>query len=209
MKKFLVAATALLITASAVQAQSAEKDNTTQGKHFQHKGFRHGGFAKLNLTDEQKAKMKSLNEDYRKQFADLKNSSGTNTADFKAKASALRKSQHEKMQSILTTEQKTQLAEQRKNMRMKMKNGRGDRMGKMKTQLGLSDEQAQKIAQSRAGFREKVKNIRQDQALSEDQKKEQVKALAKQHREEMKSVLTSEQLDKMKASMKGRGMSSK
>jgi Spy/CpxP family protein refolding chaperone len=197
MKKVWIAATALLLITGSLQAQT----NKEETKTAHHKGI-HGknGMAHLNLSDDQKAKLKELNAGYRKQFADLKGN-----ADSKEKIAALRKEQHEKMQALLTPEQKTQLAEQRKNGRQGMKGDRGKGgFDRMKTQLGLTDEQAKKIKDSQAGVHEKIKSIHQDQTLSDSQKKEQVRAIMKQQHETMKSVLTPEQLQKMKNGRKGR-----
>jgi Spy/CpxP family protein refolding chaperone len=161
------------------------------------------GMANLNLTNEQKTQLKALNEGYRQQFAALKGN-----ADNKDKIAALRKEQHEKMQAILTPEQKTQLASQRKNFGQKMKGGEAKHFDRMKTQLGLTDEQTKKLKDSQAGVHEKIKSIRQDQTLSESQKKEQVRAIMKDQREKMKSILTPEQLQKMKSGHKNKSTES-
>ena len=46
-------------------------------------------------------------------------------------------------------------------------------------------------------MREKMKVIREDQALSEDAKKEKSKQLIQDHKESMRSILTEEQLKKL------------
>jgi len=196
MKRLLIAATALLFVTGSLQAQT----NKEETKTAQHKGI-HGKkeMSKLNLSDDQKTKIKQLNEGYRKQITALRSNS-----DNKTQIAALRKEQHEKMQAILTPEQKTQLAAQRKNGAQRMGKGGTRNFGQMKTQLGLSDDQVKKIKESQAGVHEKIKTIRKDQTLSDSQKKEQVKAIMKQQHENMKSVLTPEQLQKMKNSRKNR-----
>lgn len=206
MKKILVAAAALLMTTAVVHAQ------TTQEKPIQHKGFHNrakglrgkDGFAKLNLTDAQKKQVKDLNDNYRKQFADLKKNSGMTVGDYRAKTTALRKEQREKLQSVLTPDQKKQLADQHKAMGQKMKMAQTKRFDNMKTKLGLSEEQANKLKESQAGTQSKIKSIREDKSLTDEQKKEQVKTIFKQQREQLKSVLTPEQLQKMKSGRKNR-----
>jgi len=196
MKRLLIAATALLFVTGSLQAQTnKEETKTTHQKGIHGKNE----MSKLNLSDDQKAKIKQLNEGYRKQVTALRSNS-----DNKTQIAALRKEQHEKMQAILTPEQKTQLAAQRKNGTQRMGKGGARNFGQMKTQLGLSDEQIKKIKESQAGVHEKIKTIRKDQTLSDSQKKEQVKAIMKQQHENMKSVLTPEQLQKMKSSRKNR-----
>lgn len=205
MKKIFIAATALLMATVSLQAQST----TEKTKAPHHKGP-HGKeqFAKLNLNDEQKKKAKELNESYHKQSAELRKNTTMSVGDFKAKNEALRKEQHEKMQALLTPEQKTQLASQRKEGMQKMKEGQAKHFDKMKSQLGLSDEQSKKIKDSQAGFHSKIKSIREDKALTETQKKEQVKNLSKQQREQMKSILTPDQLQKIKGGRKNKSIQS-
>lgn len=196
MKRLLVAATALLFVTGSLQAQT----NKEETKTAHHKGI-HGKkeMSKLNLSDDQKAKFKQLNDGYRKQITALRGS-----GDNKTQIAALRKEQHEKMQAILTPEQKTQLAVLRKNGGQRMRKGTAKNFDQMKTRLGLTDDQAKKLKESQAGVHEKIKNIRKDQTLSDSQKKEQVKAIMKQQHENMKSVLTPEQLQKMKSGRKNR-----
>jgi Spy/CpxP family protein refolding chaperone len=228
MKRLLIAASVLFLFTGATKAQSTQQDKAGVEKHQRGQFGRHhnGGFAKLNLTEDQKQQFKTLNESYRKQMTDLRSNKSLAAEDMKAKTQALRKEQFEKMQSFLTAEQKAQLGEQRKGFGEKgailasaaeMK-GFGERgrdfgkrggdqrkgFGQMKTTLGLSDAQEAKLKASREGFHDKVKAIRSNSALSDEQKKEQVKALAKERQESLKAILTPEQLEKMKAGRKNK-----
>ena len=227
MKKFFIAAAALLFITGASQAQS-EKENKVEKHQKGKKGMysHRGGMQDLNVNDDQKKQFKELNEAYRKQFTELHNNKSLSADELKSRSSALRKEKHENMQSLLTTDQKAQIAAQRKDgttgMGRKMgrerkegmqERGKGfDRNGKgfdrMKD-LGLTEAQSEKLKNSQAGFRDKMKAVREDKNLTEAQKKEQVKELAKQNKENMKSVLTPEQLEKMKAGRKTRSGSIK
>jgi F0F1-type ATP synthase membrane subunit b/b' len=71
-------------------------------------------FAGINLSDEQKKKAKELNESYQKQFAELRKNSSMTIGDYRTKTAALKKEQHEKFQALLTPEQKTQIADTKK-----------------------------------------------------------------------------------------------
>ncbi|MES2330801.1 MAG: hypothetical protein V4539_14455 [Bacteroidota bacterium] len=202
MKKLFIAATALLLVAGSLQAQTKEDRKATHHKNLGAKKQ----FANINLSDEQKTKAKELNEGYQKQFAELRKNTSMTVGDYRAKTAALKKEQHEKFQALLTSEQKTQMASQRKNAQQKMKDGQAKRFDKMKTQLGLSDEQSKKLKESQAGFQDKIKSIRENKELSDDQKREQVRTISKKHHELLKSVLTPEQLQKMKGGRKGKGI---
>jgi Spy/CpxP family protein refolding chaperone len=205
MKKLLIAATAILITAGSLQAQTEKQDS----KQFHQKGMHtRKGMQHINLSDEQKKQVKELNAGYEKKFSELRNNNSITMGDYKSKTAALKKEQHEKMQALLTPEQKTQLAAQRKEGDRKMKEGQAKRVDQMKTKLGLSDEQATKIKAGQAGLQDKIKAIHQDQKLSDSEKKEQVRSAMKQQRDEMQSILTPEQLQKMKSGRKSRGVES-
>ena len=201
MKKLLIAATAILCIAGSLQAQTEKQDtqlNHRRGLHAK-KAMPH-----VNLTDEQKKQAKELNAGYEKQLSELRNNNSMSLGDYKSKTAALKKEQHEKMQALLTPEQKAQVTTQRKETARKMGETRAKNVDQMKTKLGLSDEQTSKIKTAQAGLQDKIKTIRQDQNLSDSQKKEQVRAAMKQQKDEMQSILTPEQLLKMKSAKPGR-----
>lgn len=214
MKKLFIAASALFLLVGASQAQTTTQDKTATAKH--HRGaFSHqGGMKNLNLTEEQKTQFKAMNEDFRKQATALRNDKSLSADDLKSKTAALRKDHFSKMQSMLTAEQKSQLAAQRKEGATKgqarwsgkkgtgMRGNHGKGMEQMKAKLGLTDDQAAKLQANRKDFHSKVQAIRSNTALTDDQKKEQVKALAKDQHESMKSILTAEQMNKMKEGRK-------
>jgi Spy/CpxP family protein refolding chaperone len=209
MKKFLIAAGAMMLIAGVSQAQTTDTKDTKDkaAEIHQRAGIkRGGGMGKdLNLSDEQKKQLKEVNESYRKQIADIRNNKSLSADEVKTKSNALRKELAGKRQALLTSEQKTQMADRRKDFTAKAKarNGRG--MAQMQKGLGLTAEQSTKMQANRKDFSEKVKTIRADKNLTNTQKQEQIKELSKQNREAMKSILTPEQLEKMKAGRKNKG----
>lgn len=194
---------------------SAQTDST------QHQGFgkgktgmqhRHGGqmAQKLNLTDDQKAQLKTVNEGYRKQLSDLKADTALSADERKTQFSALQKSHREEMNKIFTDDQKRMLADGRSKMqgRGHMGGGRGAKGGanfdKMKQELNLTDDQAAKLKTQREQLRTQMKTINSDSTLTADQKKEKAKQLFSQQKEQLKTILTPEQLAKMQSMRKGR-----
>ncbi|NCI47473.1 hypothetical protein [Sediminibacterium soli] len=209
MKKMLIAAGALVLIAGVSQAQTTEnKDKTIE--HHRHGGFRQGkDFGKdLNLNEDQKKQFKEINDSYHKQVIDIRNNKSLSADEVKAKTQALRKEQFGKTQAVLTAEQKAIIAEKRKTTggrefhkgRTAMQEGR--HAGQLKEKLGLSDDQTAKLESNRQAFHEKAKAIHGNASLTDEQKKEQVKALARQNHESMRSVLTPAQLEKLKAGRK-------
>jgi Spy/CpxP family protein refolding chaperone len=224
MKKFIAIASALFLIAGATQAQ-----DSTLRKHDHRGGGKQPQFAQqLGLSESQKAEFKNLNESYRTQIKAVHDNTSLSKEDQKTKIEALRKQQHEKMQSLLTAEQKTKMAsfqkkdwkgrdgkqvqqeEKEKMVKTVKKKGKdfagkkGDRMkggnpAELKEKLGLSDAQAQQLKASREQFQTKAKAIREDSKLTDEQKKAQMKVLAEQRQQSLKSVLTAEQIEKMKS----------
>lgn len=190
-----------LLIAGVASAQTA--DTTAQ-----HHGFggrkiamqRHGRanpFAKLNLTDDQKAQMKAANEDYRKQLSTLQSNNSISLGDYKTQLAALHKSHQDKVKSILTDEQKKQLADRRQDAAKRIHRARAANLEKMKQNLNLTDDQVAKIKAQREGLQTKLKGIRENSNLLPDQKKEQMKELFAQQKEQMKTILTPDQQTKL------------
>jgi Spy/CpxP family protein refolding chaperone len=220
MKKFIAIASALFLIAGATQAQ-----DSTSKKHRHEGGKRPKMEQQLGFTDAQKSEFKNLNESYRTQIKAVHDNASLSKEDQKTKIEALRKQQHEKMQSLLTAEQKSKMASYKKDGKgkegkagaagRKGKDGKersgkdfagkkGDRMkggnpAELKQKLGLSDAQAQQLKTSREQFQTKAKAIREDSKLTDEQKKAQMKVLAEQRQQSLKSVLTAEQIEKMKS----------
>jgi|GEM_PF-913310 len=68
----------------------------------------------------------------------------------------------------------------------------------MMKQLNLSEEQKTKLKEMNAGNKEKKQAILNDTKLTEEQKKEQLRAIKKEQATNMQTVLTDEQKAKMK-----------
>jgi len=206
MKRIIVSVLAIALTVTAAQAQdvSGRKHDAGQ-RHEGHKRHHGREMADLNLTEEQKAKLKTLNTEHHKQLAELKKQDNITVKESKEKMEALRKDHHEKLQALLTPEQKTQLEKKKEERKGKMgvwNNGRGERM---KKELNLTNEQSAKLDAGRKKMAEKMKSIRDDKSLTEEQAKEKSKELRKEHMQIMKSILTEEQLKKMKEGRKHHG----
>ncbi len=200
MKKIWIATTVVFLITGSLQAQTTENKVPVK----QQKGM-HDRKGKLNLklSDAQQTQMKTINENYRKQFSLLKEDKSISAVDLKTKTAALKKEQREKTQSILTTDQKNQLAKSKEG-KAGMKNGRRNAGAeKWQSKLDLTKDQSARLKESRTAMQSKIKAIKSDNSLTDEQKKEQVKSLSKQQKESLKSILTPEQLEKMKSYRRG------
>jgi hypothetical protein len=193
MKKIIVTVFALAVATLATQAQDKPdvKHDRSKGRHHQEY------FQKLNLSEDQKAKFKTLNEDFRTQMQDLKKQDNLTVKDQKEKMKSLREDHKSKVQGVLTTEQKDQMKKLREEHKAKRESQGADRMEKMKSRLNLSDDQVTKMKAQRTEMSSKFKAIRENKSLSDEQRKEQMKELKKQQKESMKSILTEEQMKKL------------
>ncbi len=193
---FLVAA----IAATSVNAQEIPERKSEKPHMMHKKGRHHHGMdmQKLNLTEDQKAKFKAQKESFKKQMEELKKNDNITVKEWKGQMESLKKENKAKMNGILTSEQKTQMEKMKIEQKAKMQDMGKQRAEKMKAELGLSADQSARLDANRKETGEKMKSIREDKALSEDQKKEKVKAIMEGNKEKMKSILTEEQLKKMK-----------
>ena len=198
MKKIIFPLIALSLVFT-VKAQEIPERKADKPHMMERKRNHHGmDMKKLDLTEDQKAKFKSQNESFRKQMEELKKNDNITVKEWRSKAEGLRKDHKAKMQSILTPDQKNKLEKMKVEGKARHEEMGKERSEKMKTRLGLTDEQASKMESNRKEAAEKMKAIRENSALSEEQKRTQLKELHKKQQENMKSILTEEQLKKLK-----------
>lgn len=213
MKRITLSVLALAISFGMAQAQETTAPPAkTQEKQFHgyqgKPGMRHRGeamyYAKLNLTADQQQQMKSINEATRSKISDLRKQEATITVKaYKEQMKAISKEKHEKVQAVLTPDQKQQLAKMRADREKKFDGMAKHRLEKMKKDLQLTDDQSAKIQALGAATKSKIRSIREDQSLSADQKKEQVMAVFKKQHDDMNSLLTPEQIKKREAMRAG------
>jgi len=200
MKKILVVFFALALSLGAVQAQT--KDSSFRRHHKEHSM---GSFQNLNLSAEQKAKLKTLREDFKKQHNALKEQEATLTvAQMKEKRKALADQQRSQFESILTKEQKDQLAHMKieKKGNGQFRNGsKGKRYeaARMAEDLNLSADQKAQIAKLREDFTTQALAIRHNTSLNKQAQKQALKELHEKNKKQMKSVLTEEQIEKLES----------
>jgi Spy/CpxP family protein refolding chaperone len=203
MKKIILVSIVSAFAALAVNAQDIpdrKRDFQPMEKHHRH--GRHGmpDMKALNLTDDQKAKFKTQNEEFRKQMTELKKNDNITVKEWKSKMETLRKDHKSRMDAILTPEQKDKLQKMKSDGMQKHEGAMKQRGADLKTRLGLTDDQANKMATARKEMAEKMKLIREDKNMEADKKKEKIKELMDEQKEQMKKILTDEQLKKMKES---------
>lgn len=184
MKKIFLLAAFCISVSLAANAQGSSKR--------QHRGEA-TMYEKLEMTQDQKDRMKKVREEFTAQRNELKENKNLTKEQKLAQIKELREKRQEQVKQILTPEQQIKMAE--------MRNNRGDRMlgdrkftqrgkqhakidkakrGEMMKDLNLTDEQ-----------KEKMKSLNQEYKMKN-------KELADKRRHDMMAVLTPEQQAKMK-----------
>src|SRR6185436_17265927 len=170
MKKALIgmALAAFVVTGACAQDQSTGLADRPKGHHRMDK------MQQLNLTDEQKTEVKSINDDFKQQMTDLKKSEDKITVtEWKSKMATIRKDHHEKIEKVLTDEQKASLKSMRKEHGRKFRQDKHNRIEEMKKALSLTDEQTTAVENNLSESLKKIRAVHDDKSLTEDQKKEQ------------------------------------
>jgi Spy/CpxP family protein refolding chaperone len=198
-KAFIGMALAAIVATSACAQDQPNKFADRPNKHH-HRG---DAMQQLNLSDEQKNEMKTINEDFKQQMTDLKKSEDKITVtEWKSKLSTIRKDHHEKMKKVLTDEQKASLKKMMQERKTDMKKHGPRRLEHMKKELNLTDEQVNTLKKNHEDLEQKFKAIREDKNLTDDQKKAELRKFKQDQHESLKSILTPEQLQKLEQQKK-------
>ncbi|MEO6330252.1 MAG: hypothetical protein ABIO55_15065 [Ginsengibacter sp.] len=192
----LIVITAITFSANA-QTTGNKSDQSVKEheKSFHQKGHKQWA-EKLQLTNDQKQHMKTINSDFKSKMTSLKKSN-LSADELKAKRESLVQDRKQKTMALLTAEQKDKLGQLSKEHRGQGKMDGAKRMEKMKESLAFSDDQAAKLNAQKEAFKTKAEAIKNNEALSADQKNEQLKALREERKNEFKNILTPDQVKKM------------
>ncbi len=160
---------------------------------------------KLNLTDEQRDQMDGILEQAGKDFAEMHASfrkEKTAMKDRGPKMHQWMQSVREKIDGVLTEQQRAQLNEQAGAARQHMAGMMFDRMEAQLNKLDLTADQKTKVAQVMADCKSTAKGI-QDQAKDGPPDREQMRQLMQDTHKQLRDILTPEQMKQMRDSMPG------
>lgn len=209
MKKILTTALAIVLFVGASQAQDGGRRHGKDGEKFAQA---------LQLTEDQKAKLKTIREAEKKEMDALRANEGITVADQKAQRKAIHDKYRSQFDAVLTPAQKAEMEKKKAEWKEKGKDGkgvgrRGGDTGRLngfgqqgaffKKELNLSADQETRLKGIFDEFQSKAQGIRSNTGLTDAQKKEQTQTLAKQYMTQGKAVLNAEQLKKLDE-MKGK-----
>jgi Spy/CpxP family protein refolding chaperone len=153
----------------------------------------------LSLTDEQYARVKSIDEKYAAKFSEFRKDSTARRENRDAMKS-LRTQRESEIESVLTPEQNTKWdahrAEQMKKHREKRRAHHAKMQEHMKSELNLTDDQESRLKSSNEKFRSKLKTWNDTEKKENHEEFKKYKA---EHVAEVKSILTPEQFEKWKS----------
>lgn len=198
MKRIQIAIAALLISTSFAMAQP---EMYKQGKR---QGFENRGMAmdKLNLTSDQKVKLKAINDDFKKQMQSLNANDNQTVKQQKDARAALMQAHKTQVENILTPEQKVQLAGIQKDGRSQHGGMTGKNIDRIKQELNLTDQQVSQLQSSQQATKAKMDAINSNTSLDATAKKQQLHTLREEMKNNMEQVLTPEQKEKWQGMMK-------
>ena len=167
-------------------------------KHHEIAKHHHGMLAKeLNLTDAQKAQLKSNHESFRQKMQELNKNESMTLKDFRNQKFALRKQQRASMVAMLTPDQKAKMAQLKATHMAKKQEHFAGHLAKIKTQLALTDDQVARLKEQHDAMHTRMMAIKENQSLSREQLRDQLTALKKETKEQHKKIFTDDQLKKM------------
>jgi Spy/CpxP family protein refolding chaperone len=143
----------------------------------------------LNLTDEQREKLKPIWREQMQEMRELWQDQNLSRQEKLEKFKAVQAEMQPKLKEILTAEQWEKWQKQR---------GTQDRAGLQDAlkDLNLTDEQKEELKPLWQEQAEKVRELRQDKSLSPQEKMAKVKAIQEEMEPKLKQVLTGEQFEK-------------
>lgn len=216
MKRIITSALAIVLLAGAAQAQTTAP--AAKGDRKEHRQE----MAQLNLSADQKAKMKTIRESEKKELDAIRSNQSLTEEQRRTQGRQVHEKYRGQMNAVLTPDQQQKMAQFRQEWKDERggpggdrdtvrghkgpgKGERGDRMAKMQQELNLTADQQQRMKSIRDQYRPQLEAIRNDNSLTPEQKKAKAKGIMKAQMDQMKTVLTPEQQQKMKSLHKGKG----
>ena len=126
------------------------------------------------MAVDQKTQLKSINEDFKKQMEELKKNEDITVKEWKSRMQTIRKDHYEKIQALLTPDQKATIKKSMEDRKAKFQERGKKRMGKMQKDLGLSPQQVDALKKNHEDMRAKLQSIHDNKSLTTDQKKAEI-----------------------------------
>ncbi len=179
----LFTATGSIFTTNAASLIGQDPTTTSDSQNQRQESRERNIFAGIDLTDEQKAQLKTIRQNEREQIKVIRNEQSLTQEEKKAKVEAILQASRRQSLALLTPEQRQTLRNRREQHE-----GRGD-----VSNLNLTDEQKASLKTIRQSEHDQIQAVRNNQSLSDDEKKTQIQTIRQNSRQQSRGVLTPEQ----------------
>ncbi|WMJ72631.1 hypothetical protein RCC89_05565 [Cytophagaceae bacterium ABcell3] len=156
----------------------------------------------LNLSDEQELAMNTIQKKYKERFSEVKNNEELSPQERREAFMSLSKEQKSEVNEILTAEQVQKVNEKResfaKEHKGKKKKYRKADFKQLQKDLDLTDEQVNDWKDLKEKSRRNIKEVKGNEALSEEEKRAEIKNIRSEKKAELKNILSEEQYEKYK-----------
>ncbi len=190
---FVLGAVAAIVVAGTILAEAKPGERRSHAD----------GRAELNLTDDQRTALKSLDSDMKTQLDDIRaqvQAGDLSWEEGRTEAQGIRESFRENRQSVLTSEQ-LQVLEERRADGSGRGRGHGQRGGEPFGDVGLSESQGERLKGMREEHRAGMDALRE----SGDATREDLRQLRETQRQEIDGILTDEQRQTLEQKRAERG----
>lgn len=197
MKKMVFIGIVALLGMATAQAQdsSAHRYGFRDRPHRGH--MQRGHMERGNLTDDQRAKLKTINDSFRKSMRDLYQQDDITVKEWRSRMEELKSKHREEVSSVVGTENGRQSHQYgRKGMQHRGYRGGGTREN-LSQALDLSAKQQEALKKSRTETRKKIAALQENDKLSREEKRKSMQSIRKAQQEAFRSMLTKEQLEKL------------
>lgn len=211
MKRFILLTTVMLLLSSVTGiAFAADNNKPAAGPDNQHSWnmrsmqWMERAYDGLNLTEDQKAKMEQIRKEFADEIKDVQES-GLSKEEAREKVMGLSRSMREKINALLTSEQKEKMSANMRKMRGQMRPGGVNTAvitGRLKKTLGLSDKQIKQIEKIAQEGEEKINALRKEKSNDRKALRDKINAVRRESAKKIIAVLTPEQQNKLAAAMK-------
>ena len=181
----LITVASALSVSHAAQAANNEPGRFGGARAAQWREWMQAGAKELNLTEEQKAKLKEIYAPQREKLREIRQDQNLTREQKLEKFRALRAEFEPKLKGILTQAQWEKWQQRKTQARERWKNARKE--------WNLTDEQRAKLKAIRQTQMDKARKLREDTSLSPQEKVEKFKALRAEVAPKVKEILTPEQ----------------
>lgn len=151
----------------------------------------------IKMSEEQKKQAHAIREDFEQKLSKLNSNDKITLGDYKKQLASLEKERKNKLQGLLTTEQKEKIASAKQRAAENKQVRNAAMLERMKLQLNLQEEQVTKIKAMNEQLKQKALAIKNNDNMSSMDKKTKMKELFAERKSTIQTILTAEQQNKL------------